>query len=266
MPRSRSQRVPRWSRVGAVPRKVVSDSIPAYRRVADELRDEIMAGVVPPGGRLASEARLSERFRVGRSSIREALSVLASERLIDTTRGATGGSTVQRLEPRDVVAQLRTSIGALVSANGCSTDEMDEVRELLEVTGAFLAAQRRTPIDLDRMRSSVPRDAHAVPIDVQRSMNLDFHYAILAATGNRLLHVFGEPVSDVIYERFRGKDHDLAYFDRMIDDHRTILGAIEGRDRLGARRAMSDHLLHIRAGSTDRQPSLLLEGLAFDAT
>jgi GntR family transcriptional repressor for pyruvate dehydrogenase complex len=246
--------------------KDVPDSVPAYRRVADALRAEIIAGVIPPGERLPSEARLSERFGVSRGSIREALRILASERLIDTTRGATGGSTVQRLEPRDVVAQLRTSIGALVTANGCSTDEMDEVRELLEVTAAFLAAQRRSPIDLGRMRSSIPSSAQAVPIDVQRGMNLEFHYAILAATGNRLLHVFGEPVSDVIYERFRGKDHDLAYFDRMLDDHRAILAAIEGRDRLAARRAMSSHLLHIRAGTATGQPALLLDGLAFDAT
>lgn len=165
-----------------------------------------------------------------------------------------------------MVAQLRTSIGALVSANGCSNDEMDEVRELLEVTGAFLAAQRRTPMDLDRMRSSIPADARSVPIDIQRAMNLEFHYSILAATGNRLLHVFGEPVSDVIYARFRGKDHGLAYFGRMLDDHRAILAAIEGRDRGAARRAMASHLLHIRAGTTTGQPVLLLDGLAFDPT
>lgn len=60
-----------------MPRKVASDSVPAYRRVADELRRDIMSGAVAPGGRLASEARLAERFGVSRSSIREALRILA---------------------------------------------------------------------------------------------------------------------------------------------------------------------------------------------
>ena len=241
-----------------------ADRVPAYQRVADELRAEIVAGTVPPGSRLESEARLGERFGVSRSSVREALRILSSERLIDTTRGATGGSTVQSLVPGDVAAVLRTGIAALANARGASTDEMDEVRELLEVTGAWLAAQRRTPIDLDGLRSSVPTDPQTMSIAEQRAMNLEFHFRILAATGNRMLHVFGEPLAAVIYERFRGKEHDRAYFDRMVADHRAILGAIESRDAAAARRSMSRHLLHVRAEAAPGSVRLLLEGLAFE--
>ncbi len=236
---------------------------PAYLRVADALRADIVSGAVQPGERLPSEARLAERFAVSRSSVREALRTLASERLIATTRGATGGSTVQRLEPRHVSAMLGANIAALANAQGCTTEEMDEVRELLEVTGAWLAALRRTPIDLAALHASVPADPASVPIETQRAMNLDFHQRILAATGNRLLTVFAEPVADVVYQRFRGQDYDPDYFARMSADHRAILAAIEDRDQVGARRAMATHLRHTRA-RTERSPRLLLSGLAFE--
>jgi GntR family transcriptional regulator, transcriptional repressor for pyruvate dehydrogenase complex len=247
-----------------VAKRQLSERAPAYRRVADALRTEIQRGLAPPGHRLESEARLSERFGVSRSSIREALRILASERLIDTTRGSTGGSTVQRIAPRDVADVLRMNIAALVNAEGCTTDEMDEVRELLEVTGAWLAAQRRTPIDLDALRSSIPADPARAPLERQRELNRAFHFRILAATGNRLLHVFGEPLADVIYERFRGRQHDRRYFAQMADDHRAILASIEARDAAAARQAMSEHLLHVRAAGAAGRPRLLLEGLAFD--
>ncbi len=236
---------------------------PAYLRVADDLRAEILSGAVAPGERLPSEARLAERFGVSRSSIREALRTLASERLIATTRGATGGSTVQRLEPRHVSAMLRSNIAALANAQGCTTEEMDEVRELLEVTGAWLAALRRTPMDVAALHASIPSDPSSVSIETQRAMNLDFHQRILAATGNRLLTVFAEPVADVVYERFRGREYDSDYFTRMGEDHRAILAAVEDRDQVGARRAMAAHLRHTRARS-DRSPRLLLAGFAFD--
>ncbi len=236
---------------------------PAYLRVADALRAEILSGAAPPGARLPSESRLADRFGVSRSSVREALRTLASERLIATTRGATGGSIVQRLEPRHVSAMLRSNIAALANAQGCTTEEMDEVRELLEVTGAWLAALRRSPMDLAALRVSIPTEPSSVPIETQRAMNLDFHQRILAATGNRLLTVFAEPVADVVYERFRGQEYDPDYFARMSEDHRTILAAIEDRDQVGARRAMAAHLRHSRARS-DRSPRLLLAGLVFE--
>lgn len=60
---------------------------PAYRQLADILRDEITSGRLQPGDSLPSEYRLAQEYEIGRDTVRDAFSVLRSEGLIETTRG-----------------------------------------------------------------------------------------------------------------------------------------------------------------------------------
>src|SRR4051794_41929928 len=62
--------------------------------LADELRADITSGRLQPGERLPPEPELCVRTGVSRSTVREALRLLASQHLIVTTRGVTGGSFV----------------------------------------------------------------------------------------------------------------------------------------------------------------------------
>lgn len=59
-----------------------------YASIADTLRDEIAAGVYPPGAKLPTEAALSARFGVNRHTIRHALSALAEAGTVHSRRGS----------------------------------------------------------------------------------------------------------------------------------------------------------------------------------
>ncbi len=61
--------------------------VPKYHRVADALRTEVRTGELPPGQRLPAETTLVERFRVSLPTIRQALSVLRAEGLIESRHG-----------------------------------------------------------------------------------------------------------------------------------------------------------------------------------
>lgn len=74
--------------------KGTAKSVPAYAVLAGHLRSRILSGELQPGERLPGEAELTAEFGVGRSTIREALRSLASQNLIETTRGVTGGASV----------------------------------------------------------------------------------------------------------------------------------------------------------------------------
>jgi hypothetical protein len=50
--------------------------------VADELRARIRSGQLPPGRRMPTQARLAEEFGVERGTVRQALRILQSERLL----------------------------------------------------------------------------------------------------------------------------------------------------------------------------------------
>ncbi|HEU5160534.1 MAG TPA: GntR family transcriptional regulator [Streptosporangiaceae bacterium] len=72
------------------------DGRPAYLRIADELREHIRAGGYPPGARLPTMATLSATYGVSAIVVRQAISVLRGEGLVETRRG---GGTVVRVRP-----------------------------------------------------------------------------------------------------------------------------------------------------------------------
>lgn len=60
---------------------------PRYRTVADELRRRMLAGVIPAGSLLPSEATLMDEFGVSRGTVREAIGLLRAEGLAVTEQG-----------------------------------------------------------------------------------------------------------------------------------------------------------------------------------
>src|SRR5215510_11963958 len=63
------------------------DGIALWRQIANRLQQEIGAGVFPPGGRLPTEAELSQQFRVNRHTVRRALEELSSGGLVRVEQG-----------------------------------------------------------------------------------------------------------------------------------------------------------------------------------
>ncbi len=70
---------------------------PAYLVVADELREQILAGRYAPGERLPTMEELRRAYGVSEIVIRHAVSVLRLEGLVETRRG---GGTVVRARPQ----------------------------------------------------------------------------------------------------------------------------------------------------------------------
>ncbi|MFV2172378.1 GntR family transcriptional regulator [Actinomadura sp. LOL_016] len=71
---------------------------PVVKQVADRLRRQIRDGVLQPGQSLPGEYQLTERYDVGRGTIREALTLLRGEGLIETIPRV--GTRVRAERPR----------------------------------------------------------------------------------------------------------------------------------------------------------------------
>jgi GntR family transcriptional regulator len=65
-----------------------------YKQLANAIRDEIAKGEYPPGALLPSEAAMSDRYKVSRPTVRQALIALRAEGLIEVRMGK--GSFVRR--------------------------------------------------------------------------------------------------------------------------------------------------------------------------
>ena len=75
--------------------------------VADQIRSRIINGELKEGDRLPSEALMLERFGISRPTLREALRVLETEKLISVSRGSRNGAIVHT--PKIDVCLLYTS-------------------------------------------------------------------------------------------------------------------------------------------------------------
>ena len=219
----------------------------AYLEVATRLREQILAGELSAGDRLPTEAELCERFGVSRSTIREALRMLSSQRLVTTSRGVGGGSSVAQIQHDDVSDMLRDSIVLLTHGQGATVAELLEARELLEVPAARLAAQRRSPEQLARLRDTIPQSLAGVDRRQIFEINRSFHDVILEAAGNRLLRVVTEPLFTVMQTRFLRDRAGEDFWKRVMREHAAILQAVEAGDAELAGREMDEHLVHLRS-------------------
>ncbi len=85
---------------------------PRYQQITDTLLDEIDSGKYPVGSTLPSEIELSERFRVSRFTMREALRRLRDLGLVTRRRGA--GTVVIATQARGPYVQTLNSTAELL--------------------------------------------------------------------------------------------------------------------------------------------------------
>jgi DNA-binding FadR family transcriptional regulator len=203
-----------------------------YEEVAQQIRTQIAEGTIMAGERLPVESSLASNFGVSRSTIREALRVLGSEGLIRTRRGVSGGSFVVETGPEVVSEYLENRLGVLSGREAITAEELLETRELLEVTAAGLAAERRSAEHLEELREALEEE--------QR-----FHAALLSAAQNRLLELMTVPVMRLASTRLLEASTDPG--GQVNDDHERILERIEAGDAEGAATATAEHLGRLAA-------------------
>ncbi len=67
---------------------MADDDVPAFQRIADDLREQIRNGFYRPGAPLPSVRRLQERYNVSPMTVRQALQQIRTEGLVTVERGA----------------------------------------------------------------------------------------------------------------------------------------------------------------------------------
>lgn len=200
-------------------------------QIADAIRDAIINGTLIVDERLPSEAELSDKFKVSRPTVREALKRLAAQNLIRTMRGATGGAFVNRLRFEEAYEQQITTSTLLLSMNDVDFETACEARFTLERACAALSAKRRTADHLATMRAEIHRQAQPGLSDEGFcASDVAFHRALVDGAGNPVLsyQLAGaveaiEPLMNMITFSARSRE-------RIVGLHTEIADAIEAGD------------------------------------
>jgi GntR family transcriptional regulator, transcriptional repressor for pyruvate dehydrogenase complex len=214
----------------------------AYEQIAEQLRDLITSGKLAPGERLPNEASLARQFGVSRATVRESLRVLTAQNLIRTAKGSGGGSYVTLPTVDHLSEFLRNNFDLLTASKDVSLDDFLEVRMLLEVPAARLAAERRVPSVLERLHAAIPEEPLKLTTQDQFVFNKSFHTIVLEAADNKLLYVAAQPIFSIL-QRALARSNLSAAFHRSINEfHRRITEAIEQGDAGRAEEQMRLHL------------------------
>jgi len=217
-----------------------------HRRVMEVLIGEIVHGEFEPGELLPREVDLADRFGISRGVARECIRGLEERRLVSVRHGR--GARVNppdewdSLDPDVLPALLASPEGERVVA------EALECRRPLEVHAAGLAAERAGRSHLDELGRAVERMGAAAAgpgsarrLQRYREADIDFHRALVRASGNASLARMAEPLYRTLAPAL-GRRESTGSLERGPEEHRRVLAAIAARDPEEARAAMAAHL------------------------
>jgi GntR family transcriptional repressor for pyruvate dehydrogenase complex len=208
-------------------------------RVADQIEQWIRAGHVRPGDRLPSVRELCLMFDVGRTAVRDAITTLKGKGMVEVRHG--DGTFVCRFDFSKVIAGL-----SLV--NRQDVQNLFEVRKILEVGTAELAAVHRETSHLRRMKEALDRLAKANSLEGWKA-DLDFHFVIAEATQNEHLVQLMQTVSTAIRRAIMDCHRIIladAELERQIfQQHVNVCEAIHDSEPERARQAMLTHLTFV---------------------
>lgn len=185
------------------------------------LRSEILSGMHPPGTAVR-ETSLAERFGVSRTPVREALSRLQQERLLERVAR---GLQVPQVDPQQVI-------------------QIYDMRILLEEEAARQAARARQFPDLMRLEALLQRDRQLQePDDYTRiTTNLEFHAAVWNCAHNPVLRDLLERLSTHLIHTPRSTLSTGNRWAESLDEHEALLKAIENQDSDAAGKIAREHM------------------------
>ena len=216
---------------------------PLSSKLSEELLNYIRSENLKPGDRLPNESILAKKMGVGRSSIREAMKLLASRNIVTIRQGS--GTYISQT-PGMVDDPLGFSF--IADKQKLAQDSL-EVRFLLEPAIASLAAQNASEEDIALLRRLCQEVEDLVRLGQDHTQkDIEFHTAIALSSKNvdvpRLIPVINSAIPLLI--ELTGN----TLKQETIDTHRALTDAIAAHNAAAAHDAMYLHLVYNRARMT----------------
>ena len=193
-----------------------------------------------PGSKLPNENELSESMGVSRTTLREAISFLVAQGVLDIRRGK-GTFVAESLPNPGMDLTALAGVRSRVRAK-----DLFEMRLIFEPATVALACRRASDEELEQIRKKAERvERIAAEGGNWPLADQEFHWAIIKASHNeymrRLYPIINSAVDEILQiAPSRQRMQDIA-----LGDNRTILAFLLKRDEEGARCAMSIHMKHL---------------------
>jgi len=216
-------------------------------KIINQIKELISSGQLKAGDKLPSERMLSERFGIGRTSVRDALQKLEFYGILKTLPQS--GTVVAGFG----ITALEGLITDVLKLEGRDFHSLVETRVLLETNSAHFAAQRRTEQDIVEISKTLESYEKAVNAGTEAvEEDLMFHLKIAEASKNSVLKSLMMIVTPDILTYFT--ENHVCSGERpkiALEEHYLILDHIKNQRPEEAEKSMRTHLQDILKFSTE---------------
>jgi GntR family transcriptional repressor for pyruvate dehydrogenase complex len=212
----------------------------AYEDIVQQVLGLIESGKLKRGDQLPSERDLTDAFKVSRTTVREAIRILESMKLLQCRQG--NGTYVLASSAKALIQPLAA---ALFHANDDIRD-IFYVRKIIEPHVAHLAAENATPQEiealvkiLDEQEACIGRGESVV------ETNTRFHNHLAKAAKNRVIERLLLALIDLLdqlQEEYLLEEERNKRAERSLKGHKRVLAAIRNGEGNVARKSMLRHL------------------------
>lgn len=193
-----------------------------------------------PGSKLPNENELSGALGVSRTTLREAISFLAAQGVLEIRRGK-GTFVVESLPAEGLDLTALAGVRSRVRAK-----DLFEMRLIFEPATVALACQRASDEELRLIEKKARRvEETAVQGGDWPLADQEFHWAIIKASHNEYMRRLYPIINSAVNEILQISQNRQQMQDIALRDNRLILEFLLRRDEAGARYAMSIHMKHL---------------------
>ena len=204
-----------------------------YEMIVDEQR-------YAPGSKLPNENELSRNLQVSRTTLREAISFLVAQGVLEIRRGK-GTFVAEELPAAGLDLTSLAGLRSRVRAK-----DLFEMRLIFEPATVALACQRGTDEELRQIQKKAERvERIAAEGGDWPLADQEVHWAIIKASHNEYMRRLYPIINSAVNEILQLSQNRQHMQDIALNDNRLILEFLLKRDEAGARHAMSIHMKHL---------------------
>ena len=204
-----------------------------YERIVEEAR-------YAPGSKLPNENELSKALEVSRTTLREAISFLVAQGVLEIRRGK-GTFVAEELPAAGMDLSSLTGLRARERAR-----DLFEMRLIFEPATVALACQRASMEELQQIQKKAERMEQIAAAGGDWPLaDQEFHWAIIRASHNEYMRRLYPIINNAVNDLMQLAQNRQRMEETAIRDNKLILEFLLRRDEEGARHAMTIHMKHL---------------------
>ena len=217
------------------------------QHITEQIRNAIFDGRLKPGDKLPTEKELTERFKVSKVTLREALRSLEVLGFLEIRKGVSGGAFVTEVD----MTKARDLFTNFLLFKNLSLKDLSEVRLLLEPYIAEKATLSITKEDLRRLEELIKDSEEAVKSNVgfeSRKIEIEFHRIIASITGNPILMFILDFVENLLIDTKEILKPGKEFSGKVLRAHKRIYSGLLKKD---VKKVHEEMVRHIREVEKD---------------